>query len=165
MKTYTQEELDQLITCHKKITVRPKPVMILERRNFRNNMRLSSIDDAFEFRVFMRKHEDFSEDFSIGLLFNPLDEREEILLLRCNSPHERINSKSHHYHHHHHHIHIANADDINDGKRKLKNIEITEEYTIYEEALRYFISRVNIENPETHFENILQLTLFPIVEE
>ena len=47
-------------------------------------MKLVAADPvAGEFQVFMRRSDEFPENFSIGLIYQPNDERGEIVLMRC----------------------------------------------------------------------------------
>jgi hypothetical protein len=66
---YSQEEIDELIACPKAVSDPPRKEMQQDRGHFRNDMRLKSTDGKFEFRAFMRRSEDFPENFSIGLAF------------------------------------------------------------------------------------------------
>ena len=95
MKQYTQNELDDLISCEKEIYDPPKQDMREERGSRRNNMGLRSLDGSREFSVFMRINEDFPENFSIGLEYHPQEERGSICLLRCNGPHGDFFRRSH----------------------------------------------------------------------
>ena len=90
-RRYTQQEIDDLIACPKAVSEAPKREMKLDRGHFRNDMRLRSIDDKLEFRVFMRRSEDMPENFSVGLAFLAKDGSGEVILLRCNGPHGGYN--------------------------------------------------------------------------
>ena len=68
----TQKEIDDLIACPKVISDAPKRDMKRDRGHLRNDMRLKSADDKFEFSVFMRRNEDLPENFSIGLVIDSL---------------------------------------------------------------------------------------------
>ena len=70
MKEYTHRELDDLIACQKQITEVPKQEMRLEGSQRRNDMRLRRDAGPGEFRVFMRMHDEFNENFTIGLAYN-----------------------------------------------------------------------------------------------
>jgi len=87
MKVFTDEEIQKLIEMPKRITVRPQRQMQLTYKHYRNNMKLESTDGQFNFSVFMRRSEDFHENFSIGLVYHQKDDPREIHLLRCNGPH------------------------------------------------------------------------------
>src|SRR5580658_6766855 len=84
-RRYTQEEIDELIACPKAVADPPRKEMKQDRGHFRNDMRLKSTDEKFEFRAFMRRSEDFPENFSIGLAFLPKDGTGELIFIRCNS--------------------------------------------------------------------------------
>jgi len=50
-----KDEIDQLIQCPKNITDPPKKEMQLIDGNWRNDMKLQSVDGEHDFSVFMRK--------------------------------------------------------------------------------------------------------------
>ena len=158
MKVYSQEEIDELIHCQKIIIVPPKKKVHLERGSYRNNMRLNSMDSKLEFIVFMRILEDFEEDFSIGLVYSPKDERESFCLIRCNGPHGEFigGPESPHFSYH---IHKARTENIEAGVRPERGGEVTSAYASYEEALAHFLKVVNISNASEFFHDINQLSL------
>ncbi len=145
MKKYSREEIEDLISCQKVIIVGPKRKMVPDNANWRNDMKLQSVDGQHDFDVFMRKNQDFEENFSIGLRFQPRDDPESIVLLRCNGPHGPHRNFPHHDKHH---IHAASPDNIKAGLRPEKDAVITEEYTTFDEALKYFLTRCNIQGTE-----------------
>lgn len=55
--------------------------MQLSNKHYRNGMKLKSTDGELEFSVFMRKNEMFHENFSIGLVFHPKDDPQEVHLI------------------------------------------------------------------------------------
>jgi hypothetical protein len=158
MKNFTQMELETLISCPKRVTDPPRQTMRLERGHLRNDLKLRSDDDK-EFSVFIRVNEKFQENFSIGLTYQPSDEPRTICLLRCNGRHgEHINNPEAEMHPHFgYHVHVAQADLMNMGELPERFAELTSEYASYEEALVYFIGRVNIFEAHTYFSNLPQL--------
>ena len=71
MDQLTKQDIEDLIHCRKKITEQPKKEMSLSDGHWRNGMKLQSDDGEHDFIVFMRKNEDFEENFSIGLICLP----------------------------------------------------------------------------------------------
>ncbi len=67
MTTYSQQDIERLISCAKVISDPPRKEMRVERGSRRNDMRLRSQEGELEFSVFMRVNDDFPENFSIGL--------------------------------------------------------------------------------------------------
>ena len=59
--------------------------------DWRNDMKMVSKGHPGEFNAFFRRSEDFPENFSIGLSYDPKDGSGEITLLRCNGPHGVFN--------------------------------------------------------------------------
>ena len=158
MENYTQTEFDALISCPKQVTEPPRQDMRLERGHLRNDLKLGSDDDKV-FTVFIRINEKFQENFSIGLTYHPIDEPRSICLLRCNGRHgEHINSpEAEPIPHFGYHVHVAQADMLNMGQLPERFAELTTEYASYEEALVYFIRRVNLLEAHKYFNNLPQL--------
>lgn len=162
MSTFTQHEIDELIKCPKVITSAPRRTWKMERGYRRNDMELQSQDGKYSFGVFMRVDEEFRENFSIGLTYRPKGERDRISLLRCNGPHGSFigESESDTSSHFSYHVHRAKAENIEAGVRAESGGEITAEYGSYDQALRYFLRRIEIVNANDHFPNIGQTTLW-----
>lgn len=161
MRTYTQGEIDYLITCPKVITNPPKKQMTLNRGHYRNSMELHSKDGEHRFFVFMRKNAMFQEDFSIGLEYIPNDGSGQLCLYRCNGPHGvHSNDLATVTHHFSYHIHSAKDYNINSGRRSELYAELTDCYATFDDALNYFLSHCNILDAERYFPVIKQLELF-----
>lgn len=160
MKEYSQKEIEDLIRCKKEIIEAPRKDMKLDRGSKRNGMKLKSSDDKLLFRVFIRQNADFPEDFSIGLEYLPIDERDNLMLLRCNGPHGEFEGAlvplPAHFQHH---IHKAKEENIQRKVKPEKGATQTSEYASFEEALSYFLKLINVQNAEKHFANLHQLRL------
>jgi hypothetical protein len=156
VSTYTQEQLEGLIACPKKITVPPKKQMAAERGSRRNGMELVSTDEKHRFRAFMRINEEFHENFSIGLEYLPAEPGGAVCLIRCNGPHEGVDGSgpggtgtpNHHFGYH---VHRARADNLENGLRAERGAEPTKEYGSYAEALRYFLKTCGVQGAEEYF--------------
>lgn len=84
MAEFTQSEIDHLISCPKEILEAPYRELKLVGADWRNGAKLGALDGTKgAFLVFMRKNDDFPENFSIGLKYNAGDGRGEITLIRC----------------------------------------------------------------------------------
>ncbi len=153
----SDQEIDYLIVCAKSIIEPPKKEMQLASGHWRNDMKLQSDDGKYDFSVFMRKDEDFEENFSIGLIYKPRDIRGEIHLLRCNGPHGPHVMFDHH---NRFHIHKAKQANLASGMRPERTAYITKEYASFQDALGYFIKKCNIIEAEKYFTGILQYELF-----
>lgn len=147
MAIYSQSEIDALIACPKKVSEPPKKEMSLVGADFRNDMKLvSSSGFEGEFLVFIRKSEDFQENFSVGLRYQPKDDRGEITLLRCNGPHGGCNGEYDPDHPHWtYHVHRASEDAIANGGKAEKYAEKTSAYGSFEEAIRYFLNAISLD--------------------
>lgn len=157
MKTWTQVELDHLVTCDKRTVDPPKKTMRLELGSHRNEATLQSLDDQHSFRVFIRQNAKFTENFTIGLDFLPRDEPGTICLLRCNGPHGPHALWPHHAQFH---IHKALAENVNEGRKPEVFAEITGSYATLDEAIRHFGTLCHITDWHLYFPDIKQL-LFP----
>lgn len=156
---YTDEDLTQLITCHKRITQPPHRDMRMEGQMLRNEMELESLESIHSFRVFMRQHRAFPENFSIGIDYLPKEEPGSFCLLRCNGKHGGYKAHSHHSDCH---IHRSIAEDVNAGVRLERHIELISEYAAFRDALCYFLRLINITANDfnKHFPSIFQADLF-----
>lgn len=141
----TDSFIDQLITCRKIISTPPKKEMIHDRQHLKNDMKVCSKDDQYNFSV------------SIGLKYHPADVPETIVLLRCNGPHGPHKLFDHHSEYH---IHISNAENMKLGIKPERHAIITNEYSTYDEALKFFIKKCNIEGANEYFTTVKQLSLF-----
>lgn len=156
----TDELINKFITEEKIITEPPKRDFKEENQHLRNDFQLTSSDGLRKYSVFIRKHINFLENFSIGLVFHS-EEGTSYNLFRCNGNHGEVvadilNPIPHFGYHTH--IIIANLleNNINDPKQS----ELTNEYASYEQAINYFCRYVNIRNAERYFPNINQPNLF-----
>jgi hypothetical protein len=110
------------------------------------------------FKGFIRVNVSFQENFSIGLDYNPKEEKGTICLLRCNGNHgENVVFP----HHSACHIHRANAFTLNEGLKPESHIEQTAAYSGLEEAIQHFVKLINIDTAQAdkHFPP-KQLNLF-----
>ncbi|MDP8237819.1 MAG: hypothetical protein P9X24_01900 [Candidatus Hatepunaea meridiana] len=160
MKEYTQEELNELIECPKIIIEAPSKEMKLIQGNRRNSMKLESKDGEHHFLVFMRKHEKFAENFSIGLSYQHKDHRGKSTIIRCNGPTAHSNNPLDCDVHFNYHIHRMPIEDLNDGCEHPYDKVRTKDYASYEEALSYFINLVNVQGAEPYFALTNQNNLF-----
>ena len=55
----SDQEIEKLIACAKRIVEPPKKEMYLTSGHWRNDMKLQSDDGEYDFSVFIRKDEDF----------------------------------------------------------------------------------------------------------
>jgi hypothetical protein len=161
MDAYSDEEIERLISCPKEISVPPAKSLRLNGADWRNDAKLLAIDGTKGiFSMFMRKNEDFPEDFSIGLIYRPEDGTSEITLLRCNGKHGIFNGGSGNPSHPHFdfHIHKASAKAIASGHAPEKFAEKTEEFASYEQALQRFVSLVSLSSDDAskYFPSELQ---------
>lgn len=157
MKAFTQDELDLLIACPKTIVEPPRRELREERGSLRNDLRLRSADGALEFSVFLRVNADFPENFSIGLVHSPPDERGSITLVRCNGPHGPYNADlADPEAHFEYHVHQASAARLEAGLKAEGDGRATREYASYREALVHFLRLVNLQEAARYFPDLQQ---------
>lgn len=154
MKTWSQDELDELIACPKRTFEPPKRSMRTEMGSHRNEAVLESEDGRHRFRVFIRQSADFAENFSIGLEYQPREDSGAIILLRCNGPHGPHKLWQHHAQYH---VHKAKAENLLEGARAEAFAEVTPAYASFEEALRYFGEICHIADWSLHYPSLQQM--------
>ena len=111
----------------------------------------------------MRQNAAFGENFTVGLRYCSDDARGEIILLRCNGAHGLYNGQGSQDHaHFDYHIHNASEAAIDAGERPEKYALKTREFASVEEALQYFVKRINIvaEDAAEYFPPHRQMPLF-----
>ena len=137
---FTEELVLELISCSKRITDGPKTSTI---RISSSNVKfmLESSDGRYNFSGFIAKNTNFQENYSVGLVFRPKEEKGSIVLLRVNGPHG-LNEFA--PHHDGPHVHVATAQRINEGLKPEGNIETDVPYTTIEEAIQYFMQRIGV---------------------
>lgn len=158
MRTFTDEELAGLIACSKQVVDPPRREMRVDGKMKRNDMTLKSADAKHSFRVFMWQSDEFPENFSFGLVYVPGEDPGSFQLVRCNGQH---GGEKAHPHHAVFHIHRSKADDINAGILEPRQIEQTNTYASFREALAHFCAMIQLEKPDDHFPGLSQSRLFP----
>jgi hypothetical protein len=139
---YTDQQLLELIDCHKKIIEPPKFVRS-ERTAFTKKVfSLCSCDEMHDFSGFITQNIKFEESFSIGLVYKPKLEKNSIVLLRCNGIHGAPNSII--PHHSYCHVHYCSAERINDGLKAEGVIVKAEDYSTINDAIIYYVKRINL---------------------
>jgi len=138
---YTDKFIEQLITCSKVITDSPKD-KDARAMYTKKVFLMDSKDEQFSFSGFMSQNTKFPENFSIGLVYKPKEERGSFVLLRCNGMHGGTQQNPHHTYPH---IHTIQADFINQGSKIENQIDITTEYSTFETAIQFFIKGIGLD--------------------
>lgn len=86
---YTDQLIQDLIVCPKTIIEAPKDSGI-SRGSYKTVFGMSSPDGQHIFNGFISRNTFFQENFSIGLVYIPKEEKGKICLLRCNGLHGEI---------------------------------------------------------------------------
>ncbi|TKK68067.1 hypothetical protein FC093_12710 [Ilyomonas limi] len=137
---YTNELIEELLGCPKKVTNSPKDSGV-GRGSSKIKFMLESIDGKYSFSGFISKNLTFQLNFSTGLVYQPKDERGTIVLLRVNGPHGPNENIPHHEGPH---VHLATAERINAGLKPEGKIETGVPYATIEDAIQYFVKRINV---------------------
>lgn len=157
---FTDDFINKLITEEKIITEPPKRDFKEENQHLRNDFQLTSSDGLRKYSVFIRKHINFLENFSIGLVFHS-EEGTSYNLFRCNGNHgEVVVDILNPIPHFGYHTHIVTANLLENNINDPKQSELTKEYASYEQAINYFCRYVNIKDTDKYFPNINQPNLF-----
>lgn len=142
---FTEEFLKELITCPKMVVDAPLEMKQGRSGFLKKSFVLKSIDGQYSFNGFINQNLTFSENFSIGLSYNPKEEKGTVVLLRCNGAH---GGTIHHPHHASCHIHRTTAEGINNGVKSEDRIELTTEYSTLEDAIQYYVKLINLSSTD-----------------
>jgi hypothetical protein len=123
----SEDFIQELIICSKNVIKADRRKMTLENRSYRNNLSLISLDKRFTYKMFMRRSDEFIEDFSVGLIWTNankhIDINKDIILLRCQGPHD--GKKPYECDcHHSFHVHKISLNDIEENDIKSLRIEV-----------------------------------------
>lgn len=138
--TFTDELIEELVNCPKKVVVAPKDSGV-GRGSRKIKFLLESVDGQHSFSGFISKNLTFQENYSIGLVYNPKEEKGKIVLLRVNGPHGQNENAPHHDGPH---VHLSTAERINAGLKPEGVIETDVPYSTIEDAIQHYIKRINI---------------------
>ena len=159
MAEFTQDFIDELISCEKTVVQPPKKQMAVVGDHFRNDMTLVALKHEYTFAVFMRKSCIFEENFTIGLQY-VLPEGGRITILRCNGPHgEHCNDLPGGDHFMGYHIHKATEEAIASDCKPEIQAELTTEYSTYDDAFCYFLSACNVIDRHKYYPSKGQMSL------
>ena len=142
---FTEEFLEELITCSKIVVDAPSEMRSGRSGFMKRSFTLKSADGIHSFSGFINQNLTFTENFSVGLVFNPPEAKGTITLMRCNGSH---GGTVNHPHHAYCHIHTSHVAKLNEGIKSESKIEITDEYASVEEAIQYYINRINISSTD-----------------
>jgi hypothetical protein len=163
----TDSEIQRLLDLPKQVFDPPGKTWRVEDMHKRKDFRLLSKDGEARFRVFARQHIKFSDNFSIGMEYEPDDGSDCVILIRCNGPHGDFNRAMNPTHPHFHpHIHKATEAAIQAGERAESYAFITTEFSTIKEAMRYFLNAVAVDanDQARYFQDDLRATLFDKLE-
>ena len=157
----TDTFLQEITSCQKRVIKADRKKMILENRHYKNNLYLTSEDEKYNFKIFLRKSDEFIEDFSIGLMWtNPqdyIDVTKSIIMLRCQGPHDGKQELGFDIHHDFH-THEITALDVEEKRyTKPSKRNSTDLFHSFDQALFYFIEKCGIIN----IDDFIELSIDP----
>jgi hypothetical protein len=145
---WTDDIIKTLINCPKKVIDPPREINKGTRMGFiKKTFTLESMEGQYLFSGFIAQNSTFLENFSIGLVYDPREEKGSTVLVRCNGKHGGTKENPHHAFFH---VHSATAERINAGLRPEGHIEVTDAYSTLDSALEYFVNLVKIIPSERH---------------
>lgn len=136
-ETFAQSLIDMPKELIEKPTI-PK----YEKGHYRMGFELQSTDKKYRFSAFGRYNATFPENFSVGLIYYPQDEKGAYEILRFNGQHGEHKMFPHHSYFH---IHKVNDSAIEQGLKEDSYIEVTDKYTTFEDALRLFARTIKLQ--------------------
>lgn len=160
MRDYSQQELEDLIACPKRVTEPPRKDLEEARGHKRNRMGLTSVDGQHDFFLFIRVNSTFAENFSVGLTYISREDGRELALLRCNGSHGDINRSFAGGAHFTYHVHRTEAARVNAGENSLAEATETTAFATLDEAIACCCRGAHIQGWEQHFPRASQVT-FP----
>lgn len=157
----TDEYLQEIISCPKRVIKADRKKMVLDNRHYKNKLDLMSVDEKYTFKMFMRKSDEFIEDFSVGLIWtNPQEYigiNKSVIMLRCQGPHDGKEALGFDIHHDYH-THKITASDIQEKRfTKPSYRTSTDMFHSFDQAMVYFIEKCDIIN----IEDFIDFTIDP----
>lgn len=160
----TDQEITSLIEVPKTIVARtPATGYRDDNRNIRCDVEMTASSDNGEaFAVFIRRHNRYIENFSIGLRYRTFDKQlGDVTLVRYNGLHGEV-SRHPDGHFAKSHIHRITEEEVMQGllQPQERRREITDRYGTFEEALWIFFGDIGTTNLERYFPELRQPRLF-----
>lgn len=149
--------LNRLISCPKLIVLPQQKDFKIENKSKINDMKLLSEDEQYSFSVFIRQNTEFTENFSIGLIYRDIIGK-DFPLIRFNGNHGE-NKNNFNHPHFHYHIHTISVKNLNNGSTELSTVSITDKYAAFEDALLYFFDFTNIKEWQKYFSGLTESRL------
>jgi len=156
---FSEKLIHKLLNCPKEIVQAPGKPRI-EKGHYRIGFELQSVDKEYYFNAFGRYNSTFPENFSVGLIYFPKNEKGSYEILRCNGLHGEHKLFPHHLSFH---IHKITIEAIENHLKEDSNIEFTDQYVTFDDALRFFVKYINLNHDDIqkYFPGKdLQLNLF-----
>ena len=164
--------VQEIIDCPKTITRKRKPDFPLDNRSYRMDIDLECDLPGINLVMFLRRSQEFAEDFSVGLRLktpNPIIEY-TIVLYRNQGPHgAQSPDLTMRTLHNDYHCHFYSEDDLFYRRKtpSLKNKQ-TAGFSSFEGAVVNFLTTCNVSDPNNIFreerERVGQVTLFELIE-
>ena len=165
----TETAIQELIRCPKQARKVERRRMLAENRSLRNAVTLISRNEKYTFKLFLRQSLEFSEDFSVGLIWTNAVKHigigKDIILIRYQGPHDSGKPFGEDLHNEYH-VHEISPEDIK-NRRYLRpgNKSVSRDFSSFSGALFSFVDYCSILGLETlidysQFPPLNQLSLF-----
>ncbi len=160
----TDQEIQDLVQFPKEILQRtPSKGYRQDNRHKRCDLQLQDLSGkGFKFDVFVRRSEQFIENFSLGLIYHPTGvSGRGLTLIRYNGAHGEVSRHSD-GHYNKPHIHRLTEEELNSGTYypQESHRALTQAYSSFEEAIGTFFQDLGVRNYGDHFPDSLQGVLF-----
>ena len=155
----TDDFINELISCKKKIIMPPSPKDKANGLHKQTNMELESVDKKYKFSVFIRENTKLMEFFSVGLVYHR-DKETDIIIIRYNGNHgAHRNYLNNELIEEGFHIHKYSAEAVELSIRAENHAQITDKYSTLQEALLSFFTDMNINNFKKYYQDLSQTAL------
>ena len=151
----TKDVINNLISCKKTITIKPRKVMYQDQRNnytMRNEFSCISSDGKNRFEVFIRYNTAIPTVFSIGLKYQT--ESSTVIICRYNGKHYHKNKIGDNSDFDDYHIHMLYDHQLSDETEESMDAIQTNDYICFDEALFAFLNNCRIDNWKAYFPGL-----------
>ena len=156
----TDDFIDELISCEKKIILPPSPKNKTNGSHKQTNMEIESVGKKYKFSVFIRENIKLMEFFSIGLVYHRGEET-DVIIVRYNGNHgAHKNYLNNELIEEGFHIHKYNVKAVELGIKAENHAKTTAKYATLQEALLAFFIDMNINNFKKYYQDLSQAKLF-----
>jgi len=150
----TNEDIEYLIGVEK-ILIGEKFKTLKDKKSMNSNIDLHCNDVEGRFYIFTRQHEEFKDNYSIGLMYTIKGKKYNLIRVNGSETQHKIK------HHRKPHEHILTVEDIKESREcRPSKIEYEISCVSFQDAILYFLKRANINYKEDYFSDLFEYNLF-----